>query len=417
MAKKNLWFIFVIFALLLLTACAGAGRPAALPPYLSHIPERPDLQRDNPLEPVSGKTAMEYFRDEKILVGWNVGNTLDAHNGGFAGETVWGNPRINQALLDGVKAAGFDILRIPITWMGDIGAPPDYRILQSKLSRVGDVVEMARNAGLKVIINLHHDGATETGGRDLGWLSVSQASRNQVEFNRITSKYVRVWRQIATYFQNYGDWLMFESFNEPHDGNWQSTSDISQIITLNRWNQIFIDIVRSSGGNNGSRFLIVGAYCKDYRQALAPGFMMPSDTAEDRLILSFHYYDPHQFAIAGTRAEWGTEQDRLRVENDFAPFRERFLDKNIPVIIGESGAVLQLHPDNPQREEQARLSRREYISHVFTTAHRHGLVPIFWDNGSTTGGGEKFGLFNRNNGQPNSPESDALIKLMINAVK
>ena len=420
MAIKRVLLIILIFTVVftsLLTACAGKSVAPATVSFVDHVPQAPYAENDYPLEPGSSKTAFDYFRDEGIAIGWNLGNTLDAHSGGIAGETVWGNPRANQDLMNGVKAAGYDIIRVPVTWMGDIGNAPDHRIRLNRLVRTAEVVEMAHNAGLKVIINLHHDGATESVRGDLGWLSIRRASRNQDEYNRITAQYVNLWKQIAIYFKNYGDWLIFEGFNELHDGNWGAGGDPGQFITLARWNQLFVDTIRSTGGNNETRYLVISGYCKNPRQTLSAGFMLPNDTAEDRFIVSFHYYDPYEFGIQGSRSAWGTPADRQRIENDFAPFKEHYIDKKIPVIIGECGAVLQLHPNNPAREAEARQSRMEYIPHIFGTAKKYGLVPIYWDNGSIRGSGEKFGLFDRNNGQPNSPDSDALIKLMVNAVR
>ena len=162
---------------------------------------------------------------------------------------------------------------------------------------------------------------------------------------------------------------------------------------------------------------MVAAYCNDRAKLLSAGFMLPNDKASDKLIVSFHYYDPYEFGIQGSRASWGTSADKQKTENDFAPFKEKYIDKNIPVIVGECGAVLQLYPDDPAKEQQARQSRREYLPHIFGTAKKYGLVPIYWDNGSVRGNGEKFGLFDRVSGQPNSFVSDTLIKLMISAVK
>jgi len=283
MIIKKIWFYLFLIFTLLLTACAG-GSGSRPPAAVSQItaPSVPDTVRDHPLEPVSGKIVSDYFRDERIRVGWNLGNSLDSHNGGIGGETTWGNPQINQELLNGVKAAGFDIVRIPVTWMGYIGVAPDHKITPSRLQRVAVVAEMAHNAGLKAIINLHHDGSTASGGRDNGWISIGRASRNTDQYNLITAQYIRVWQQIAAYFKNYGDWLIFEGFNELHDGNWQTCSDPGQFIALNKWNQFFVDIVRSSGGNNESRYLMVNAYCADNRQALSPGFMLPNDPFPDR---------------------------------------------------------------------------------------------------------------------------------------
>jgi len=416
MVRKGLILLFAV----LIAACAAVSGPPKAP--VSHVPASPYLVREYPLETVSGKTAFDYLKDENIKIGWNLGNTLDSHNGGIAGETTWGNPSINQELMDGVKAAGFDIIRIPITWMGNIGRAPDHRISPHRLQRVADVAEMANKAGLKVIINLHHDGSTSKLGVEEGWLSITKSYRNKAEYDRITHQFARVWDQIAIYFQNYGDWLMFESFNELHDGGWGHSTDFKmfpmfQLDIINNWNQVFTDRVRVSGGNNATRYLLIPAYCTIPEQTLADTFILPTDTAQDKLIVTFHYYDPHEFGVEGRRSFWGSPSDKQKTDDDFAPFKTHYIDRKIPVIIGECGAVLQLYPNDPAREAQARQSRFDYTSHVFATAKKYGLVPVYWDNGLTRGNGEKFGLFDRRTGKPNSQDSEALIKMMVNAVK
>ena len=417
--RKTLFAALAIF-ILLLAACGSSSK--ATGPDLNFVPAVPYAVRDYPLETVSGKTAFQYLKDERILSGWNLGNTLDSYNNGIAGETLWGNPFVNQELLNGVKAAGFDIIRIPVTWMGHIGNAPDHRISLRRLERVAEVVEMAHAAGLKVIINVHHDGSTPDQGIEHGWLSLKKSYRNQTDYHEITYRFARVWDQIAAYFQNYGDWLIFESFNELHDGGWGHSTEFKmfpgfQLDILNNWNQIFTDRVRASGGNNATRFLLIPAYCTIPAQTLADSFILPNDTVPDKLIVTFHYYDPHDFGIEGRRTNWGTQEDRQITDNDFAPFKGRYIDRNIPVIIGECGAVLQLYPNDPAREARARQSRRDYIQHVFVTAKKYGLIPVYWDNGLTRGTGEKFGLFDRRTGQPNSSDSEALIRMMINAVR
>ncbi|MCL1954388.1 MAG: glycoside hydrolase family 5 protein [Brevinematales bacterium] len=388
----------------------------------SQISQEPYLVDDYQLEQSSGKTAFDYFKEEKIFAGWNLGNTLDSFNGNIGSETGWGNPAVNQELMNGVKAAGFDIIRIPVTWMGHIGKAPEHRIAPSRLNRVGEVVRMAHNAGLKVIINLHHDGSTSSEQQESGWLSIGKSYKNEADYKRITDQFTRVWEQIAAYFQNYGDWLMFESMNEIHDGGWCWSSAFrsnpsKQLEIVNNWNQIFTDKVRAAGGNNAERYLVIPAYCTNPKQTLLATFILPKDSAADKQVVTFHYYDPNEFGIEGTRFEWGSPADKQKIENDFAPFKPRFIDKNIPVIIGECGAVLQLYPNDSAKEEQARKSRFEYIPYVFATAKKYGLVPVYWDNGAVNGNGEKFGLFNRRTGQPNSEDDGVLIRLMINAVK
>jgi endoglucanase len=366
---------------------------------------------------MSEKSAFDYFRDEKLLVGWNIGNTLDAYSNGRANEVGWGNPRINQDLLNGVKKAGFDIVRIPITWMGYIGPAPDHHINETYLARVAEVAQMAHKAGLKAIINLHHDGSTSGVGNESGWLSITKARASKEGYNEITHKFVRVWKQIAVYFKNHGDWLIFEPMNEIHDGRWGDGSvEGTQTDIINEWNRLFIEVVRGTGANNALRYVDLPGYCTKPKHTLAPYFWLPPDSAPNRQIVTFHYYDPYEFGIASTRWEWGSASDKSRVANDFAPFKQKFIDNNIPVIIGECGAVRQTYEDK-DKEDKARQNRLDYLSWVFGKAKENGLVPIYWDNGATSGSGEKFGLFTRSNGQPNSAESEVCIKAMISAVK
>jgi endoglucanase len=418
--KKLLPVIFIIS--LMLTVCKGKTETRENTMSADQISQGPYLVDDYQLEQLSGKTAFEYFKEEEIFAGWNLGNTLDSFSGNTGNETGWGNPRVNQELMNGVKAAGFDLIRIPVTWMGHIGLAPEYRIAPARLNRVGEVAQMAHDAGLKVIINLHHDGSTSSEQQESGWLSIGKSYRNEADYERITTQFARVWEQIAAYFQNYGDWLMFESMNEIHDGGWCWSSafrsnPLRQLEIINNWNQIFTDKVRAAGGNNAERYLVIPAYCTNPQQTLSDSFILPKDSAADRQVVTFHYYDPYEFGIEGSRFEWGSLADKEKTESDFAPFKPRFIDINIPVIIGECGAVLQLYPGDSAKEEQARKNRFEYISHVFATAKKYALVPVYWDNGAISGNGEKFGLFDRRTGQPNSENSAALIRLMINAVK
>jgi endoglucanase len=424
---KKLCFI-VLLAFLLYGACPSAPSPAPAADsepvgFLDYVPTVPDLENSvYPLETMADKTAFRYFADEKLTVGWNLGNTLDSYAGGVGGETGWGNPAPNQTLMNGVKAAGFNIIRIPVTWMGHVGPAPDNRIAESRLKRVAEIAEMAHNAGLKVIINLHHDGSTSSTSKEEGWLSVGKAYKDKDEYERITHQFVRMWAQIALYFKNHGDWLMFESMNEIHDGGWGWSPAFrmnpdAQLNIVNEWNQLFTHKVRSTGGNNAMRYLIIPAYCTQAVQTLSDKFILPEDSALNRQVVTFHYYDPNEFGIESKRAEWGSDADKSKTANDFAPFKPRFIEKEIPVIIGETGAVRQLYPNDKAKEDTARKARLDYLSWVFSKAKENGLVPIYWDNGAATGNGEKFGVFDRRTGQPNSDESKACIQAMINAVK
>jgi len=414
----KIFWLCLLLPVLLASCFSSSNSKVKEDVRLSYKPKTPDTESNYALEPMGEKTAFDYFHDEKLFVGWNVGNTLDAYVNGQANETGWGNPKINQALLDGVKQAGFDIVRVPITWMGYIGSAPDYHINEKYLERVAEVVKMAHNAGLKAIINLHHDGSTVEGGKDNGWLSINKARASKEGYDEVTNQFARVWKQIAVYFKNYGDWLIFESMNEIHDGNWGSRGvEGPQADIINDWNRLFVQIVRGTGANNAARYVVIPGYCTSPRHTLAGYFWLPPDSAPNKQIVTFHYYDPYEFGIAEKRSEWGSSADKSKVVNDFTPFKSKFIDNKIPVIIGECGAVQQIYPNDTAKEQKARQSRREYLQYVFGTAKENGLVPIYWDNGAISGDGEKFGLFDRKTGQPNSPESDTLIKLMIKAVR
>ena len=69
-----------------------------------------------------------------MRIGWNLGNTLDATGGsGLSSETSWGNPKTTKEMIDAIVDAGFNVIRIPITWDGHFGKAPDYKIDEVQL--------------------------------------------------------------------------------------------------------------------------------------------------------------------------------------------------------------------------------------------------------------------------------------------
>ncbi|MCL2193551.1 MAG: glycoside hydrolase family 5 protein [Treponema sp.] len=370
---------------------------------------------------------MQFFTYYDLSIGINLGNSLDSHTNSVGSETAWGNPRANQAIFDGIKAQGFNLVRIPVTWMGHVGGAPNFTISEARLRRVAEVVNLARNAGLKVIINMHHDGATSNPQYESGWLTIRRAMSSPANREQITAQFRSMWVQIAEYFQNYGEWLIFQGFNELHSGHWGWTpGGIPQahFDLINNWNQVFSDAVRSTGGNNTYRFLVFSGYVTNYRVAgdyRSGVFTLPDDPTPGRQIMNFHYYRPDGFALHPSTPHWPNNShggSRVFVDNLFREFRETFVDNGIPVIIGEIGPVRHgpsAHA-SPADVELAMQNRLEYATHVYAAARMNGLVPVYWDNGNFGGGGERFGLFNRNNGQPNSPESAEVIRAMVDAV-
>jgi aryl-phospho-beta-D-glucosidase BglC (GH1 family) len=341
----------------------------------------------------------DFSRDSAALwkglkVGWNLGNCLDVPDS----ETGWGNPKANVEIMKAVAKAGFKVVRIPVTWSRRMTGEPDYTIDPEWMARVEEVVGYAREAGLYSIINVHHDGAD--GLKGVTWINLKDMDGNTTDANNaaVKDQFIKVWKQIAKYFSNQGEELIFESMNEIHDG--YGKPDPRHYTFINELNQTFVDLVRSSGGNNGKRHLIVPGYNTNIDQTLE-GFKIPTDPTKNRLTLSVHYYDPYLFALMAKTQTWGTGapgrddwgQEDFVVEK-FDKLKAQYIDKGLPMIIGEYGAVQQ-----DGYEEY----RRYYMEYVTKAAVDRGLVPIYWDNGGRKSGADNFAIFDRDNNSVHHP--------------
>ncbi|MGN0593464.1 MAG: cellulase family glycosylhydrolase [Ruminococcus sp.] len=344
------------------------------------------------IEPVSGKTAAEIAGN--MLVGWNLGNSLDAYSSAEGNETAWGNPEITPELIESVHDAGFSTIRIPVTYMKRIGDGPDYTIEEEWLARVQEVVDYAIADGMYVIINIHHDGNNDTPS----WIDCTQADQSKIQ-----EKFQKVWAQIADRFKEYDQHLIFESMNEIHDGSYQEpTGETGQMYydNINALNQIFVDTIRASGGNNGDRCLLIPGFNTNIDYTIA-GFVMPTDSTPDRIMVSVHYYDPYDFclkesprvygwgALASNHTNWGDED---YVDAQFDKLVETYVSKEIPVVIGEYGCVNKNNTGY----------RRYYNEYVTKAAVDRGIVPVYWDNGYN--GDYGFSLFDRTTGEVQHPE-------------
>jgi endoglucanase len=308
------------------------------------------------------------------------------------GETAWGNPEITVGLINAVAAAGFDLVRIPVTYSLRTGAGPDYVIEASYLQRIAEVVDWVTSAGMLALINIHHDGADAYGG-EVEWLSLNDSTGAITDANNqaVQARFVALWTQIASHFQPYGEALLFESMNEIHDG--YDAPDPQYYTIINNLNQAFVDTVRGTGGNNVMRHLVVPGYNTNIDYTLQ-GFVAPTDPTPNHLILSVHYYDPWSFAGEGSTNTWGAGQPGADtwgqedfVRTQFDALSNTFVSAGLPMIIGEYGAVHQTGYED---------YRRYYMEYVTRAAVERGIVPVYWDNGSQESGAEAFGLFNRN---------------------
>jgi len=311
--------------------------------------------------------------------GWNLGNTLDATDPSLTGsspetfETSWGNPVTTKEMIEKVKKGGFNLIRIPVTWNEHIGASPNHKIREEWLNRVQEVVDYAYKLNLFVILNLHHEE----------WHFPSKDNFEQAKV--ILTK---VWEQIAERFKDYDEHLIFEAMNEPRmkgtDVEWTGgTAEAREII--NQLNEVFLETIRNSGGNNSLRHVMLPTYAASADDNVLNDFTIPDD---EKVIISVHSYTPYHFALNydGTD-EWNEDNnaDTRDIDNLFASLNRRFISNDIAVIIGEYGA----------RNKDNLDDRVAWAKYYVKAAETRGIPRIWWDNGLFTSDGENFGLLNR----------------------
>ena len=384
-------------------AVSGSGTQTPVP-----VPE-PD--------PVPGTDSQIAWQvAEKLGLGWNLGNQMDAHVNGVSSETGWGNPAATQATFDKVKSAGFSSVRIPVTWLGHIGPAPDYAIDPEWLDRVAELVGYAGNAGLNVIINMHHDGADSE-----HWLNIREAALDPEKDRQINEQISAMWTQIAGKFIDKGHFLIFEAFNEIHDGGWgwgaNRTDGGKQYACLNGWNRTFVKAVRATGGANEERYLAVPGYCTN--PDLTMEYLeLPEDVVEDRLMVSVHYYDPNEYTLTAKYPEWGhTAQpgkcagpdEEEHVKDVFSALHEKFISKGIPVYIGETGCV-----NRATELEQA--FQRYWFEYVLKAAKTYGMSAFVWDNGAKGTGNEQHGFIDHATGEYCSEPARLAVETMVRAM-
>ena len=351
---------------------------------------------------------------EAMGPGWNMGNHMDAINNGVASETAWGNPVCTQATMDGVKAAGFKAVRICTTWEGHIGDAPLYKIDDAWLSRVEEIVGYAEKAGLVAILNTHHDESY--------WLNIANAYPNPAKHEQIKDEIFNFWLQVAKRFQDKGEWLVFESFNEIQDGGWGWSDSFKsnpsvQYKVLNEWNQVFVDAVRCTGGNNATRWLGIPGYAASPTFTMK-GLVLPTDyTSANRLMVAVHDYDPYNYTLNDPLVRrWGhTAESSLRCSSDdegailatFGQIKSAYLDKGIPVYLGEMGC---------SRHQVDDLPFQKYYTEYFCKAAANHLLPGYlWDNGATGTGPEKHAYIDHGTGQFVDNAAKELVQLIVKA--
>lgn len=372
-------------------------------------PDKPSNPDGDPKAPEGMKLTADLLV-QKIHVGWNLGNTGEATDewtdqagvkhgnsqyveGGanLFTETSWQSAKTTKAMFTALKDAGFNGIRIPVRWYRH--ADKDMNINKEWLARVKEIVDYAVSQDMYVILNSHHDT----------WYDRLPVGYNEKDIN---TKFENMWTQIATYFKDYDEHLIFAGTNEiirlNADGseNWGAPTD-EHFKFANNLMQLFVNTVRATGGNNEWRCLMVQPWACNPGNAISDKFVMPTDTKDCRLILEFHCYDPYNYTVGKGQkdnkwAEHEPQQSELdAVKGTLNTLNRKFVMKNIPCIMAEFGSTQDnTHPSGNAKADQIRA---DYHKFIVSSAKPYDIPCFYWDNFCFETTGENFGLLDRKN--------------------
>ena len=368
----------------------------------------------------------------KMGMGFNIGNSMEVPNN----PTAWGNPYPTQALLDSVKAAGFNTVRIPCAWDSHTSGG---KVTETWLDSVKTVVDYAMRAGLYTILNIHHEG-------EGGWF---QSNIGTSVNSNIDNKMKTYWTQIANKFKDYNERLLFAGANEP--GPNVNTWTSQHVSTLMHYYQTFIDAVRATGGNNATRTLIIQGLNTDIDKSVAnaPVSTFPKDNVTGYLMFEVHYYDPYQYTLMTSQQDWGASEpiqpqyyygdyqkssepkrnagynawggavdSKLagieHPKEQFAKMKTNYVDKGYPVIVGEFGANVRSPELSGSDLNTHKQGRVQWHKDVVSAAKQYGLTPILWDMGNESNSGYDNMAYIR---RQSSPVGKVLETDVINAMR
>lgn len=323
--------------------------------------------------------------------GWNLGNTFDSYGTWINGndpnsyETAWGNVTTTKAIIDSIKAQGFNSLRLPVTWAQHIDS--NGNIDEAWLNRVKEVVDYAYANDMYVILNVHHDTG-ENGSDKVCWIMSEQDN-----FSSNKDKFYKLWTNIANAFEGYDDHLLFEGYNEilDRDNTWNAPNSEDSYQATNDYAQTFVDAVRATGGNNANRNLIVNTYVASFDPQVLSHFVVPTDTTSNHMICEVHCYSPWGFTGTNENVNWTTvhddftDSDKTEIDGIMTALDNYSKQINMPVIIGEYGAQYKNNDDQIAN----------YVGYFVSAAAAKNIKCFYWDNGQMEYGG--YAIFDRAN--------------------
>ena len=392
--------ILTIAAALVISCIAGIADGEA-----AKVPEKNGntlVQSDHITIPVFTEDTMlrfeipdsEGLRFTKTLkAGWNLGNTFDAKDDGKGShqddyEIYWSGAKTTRELIHAVKEAGFNFIRMPVSWHNHV--TDEYAVDPAWMARVKEVADWVLDEGLYVIINIHHDNEKD-------FLYPDTLHYEQSE------KYITaIWGQICEAFGEYDEHVIFEGMNEPRlagHPNYEWWLDMNNAVCrdavncINRLNQRFVDTVRTSGGRNATRYLLVPGYCASPDWVLIPEFKLPEDSASGRIIVEVHAYTPYDYALNAnnpdSRFDLKKDIDKKKTIADFMTrLYNRYIRRGIPVLIDEFGAL--------RKNANDLQDRVNFTAYYTASASARGMTCAIWDNSNLDDRGEVFSLIDRN---------------------
>lgn len=337
------------------------------------------LNRKRKGKKMQDKTIFEIV--DEIKIGWNLGNSFDAlppENKETATikefEEGWGNPVTTKEMILEVKEAGFNTIRIPVTWWKKTDADNNYKIDIEWIKRVKEVVDYVYEEGLYVIIDAHHEDE---------WLV-------PVEENLEERKVIlaSIWKQIADFFKDYDYHLIFETMNEVRligtEFEWtEGTKEAREII--NTLNATAVNAIRSTGGNNYRRPIIIPVYGARASDVAINDLEIPND--DPNIIITIHAYHPYFFCMVPNETSvWGTDEEKEDLLNLLDSVSRAAEKKNRPLVIGEFGTI----------DKENDTYRADYIKFYVAECKKRNIKCIIWDNNRyDTFEWESFGMFER----------------------
>lgn len=343
-------------------------------------------------------SAFESANDavKHMKVGWNLGNTLDAHNGQRVtdpkvSEIMWGQPVTTPELMQMMKEVGFGAIRVPVTWYPHMDG--NNKVDAAWMKRVHEIVDYVISTGMYCILNVHHDTGADSDNTK-SWLKADQTVYNQQK-----ARYEYLWQQIAEEFKDYGERLLFESYNEMLDtynswcfasfaapGQYNASVATSAYNAINSYAQSFVNTVRATGGNNAKRNLIVNTYgaCNgagtwnSHLQDPLKQMKLPTDITEGHIIFQVHAY-PNVVSLSSAKDE---------VNQIFRDLNTYLVQKGAPVIIGEWGT------SNGNDYIERRSNVLGFAKYFVEQAKAYNYAPFFW-MGLSDGTARSFPAFNQ----------------------